>query len=98
MQEVLEKLSRIEKLTLLGSKNVLTMGDVSLITGLSLSCLYKKTHNREIPFWKSDGGKICYFSKQEIEAWCLKHRTKTREEIEQEAINYIATGRKGLAV
>ena len=73
------------------------MQDVALLTGLSMSCLYKKTNKKEIPFWKSEGGKINYFSKEEIENWCLSHRIKTNEEIESEAVTYTVTGkRKGV--
>ena len=97
--EIKNELQELKKITLLGSKRVLTMQDVSLLTGLSMSCLYKKTHKRELPFWKSEAGKILYFDKSEIENWCLSHRIKTNAEIEREATSYVVTGkRKGVAV
>ena len=40
-EELKEQLDRIERLTLLSAKNVLTLDDVSLLTGLSKSHLYK---------------------------------------------------------
>ena len=95
--EIKKELQELKQITLLGSKRVLTMQDVSLLTGLSMSCLYKKTSNKEIPFWKSSSGKITYFDKSEIENWCLFHRIKTVDELDTEATNYIVTGnaRKG---
>jgi hypothetical protein len=49
--------------------------------------------NKEIPYYKSDGGKLTYFDKSEVEAWCLKHRVKTDDELETEAATYIVTGK-----
>lgn len=92
--EIKNELQQIKQLTLLGAKNVLTMSDCALLTGLSKSHLYKKVMNKEIPFYKSDGGKITYFDKSEIEAWCLKHRFKTNEEIDSEVATYTLTGKK----
>jgi excisionase family DNA binding protein len=89
--------SELKKLALLSAKKALTMSDCALLTGLSKSHLYKKVMKREIPFYKSDGGKLTYFDKSEVEAWCLKHRAKTADELETEAANYIVTGkRKGV--
>jgi hypothetical protein len=53
---------------------------------------------KKIPYYKSDGGKLTYFDKSELEAWMLKHRVKTTEELEADAATYCATGkaRKGV--
>jgi excisionase family DNA binding protein len=83
----------LKNLTLLGAKKALTMSDCALLTGLSKSHLYKKVMNKEIPYYKSDGGKLTYFDKSEVEAWCLKHRVKTVDELETEAATYIVTGK-----
>ena len=92
--EILERLDRIENLTLLGAKKVLTMSDTALLTGLSKSHLYKLCCAKKIPFFKGQGGKITYFDKNEVEAWCLQHRVKTSSEIEQEAADYNVLGKK----
>ena len=92
--QILNELQELKRLTLLGVKKVLTMDDCALLTGLSKSHLYKLTMNKKIPYWKSDGGKLTYFDKQEIEAWLLQHRVKTDAEIETEAANYIVAGRR----
>jgi excisionase family DNA binding protein len=87
--------SELKKLALLGAKRALTMSDCALLTGLSKSHLYKKVMNKEIPYYKSDGGKLTYFDKSEVEAWCLKHRVKTAAELEIEAVTYCVTGKTG---
>ena len=92
--KILNELQELKNLTLLGVKKALTMGDCSLLTGLSKSHLYKLVMDKKIPYWKSDGGKLTYFDKQEIEAWLLQHRIKTTAEIEIEAENYVVMGRQ----
>jgi predicted DNA-binding transcriptional regulator AlpA len=88
-------LQEIKQLTLLGAKRALTMKDASFLTGLSISNLYKKCSLKEIPHWKSEGGKFTYFDKEELNAWMLQHRVKTACEIEQEAANYLVNGKAG---
>ena len=98
LQEIKNELQQIKQLTLLGTKKVLTMSDTALLTGLSKSHLYKLCCQKKIPYWKSEGGKFTYFDKSEVEAWQLQHRIKTSSELETEATNYIAAGkRKGVA-
>jgi excisionase family DNA binding protein len=97
MEDLKKELQELKNLTLLGVKKALNMKDAALLTGLSLSHLYKKVCSKEIPYYKSQGGKLTYFDKSEIEAWCLSHRVKTSSELETEAATYVVTGkRKGM--
>ena len=95
MDEILKQLQELKNLTLLGAKKALTMSDCALLTGLSKSHLYKLVCRKAIPYYKSQGGKLTYFDKSEVEAWQLQHRVKTQSEIETQAANYIVTGHKG---
>jgi len=98
MEKKLSQLDRIEQYCLLSGKNVLTFEDVKVLTGLSGSYLYKLTASNSIPFYRPNG-KMLYFERKEIENWCLRNRVKTSAEIEQEATNYIVTGkRKGVTI
>jgi excisionase family DNA binding protein len=90
---ILNELQEIKQLTLLGVKKTLTMSDASMLTGLSKSHIYKLVCAKKIPYYKSQGGKLTYFDKSEVEAWQLQHRVKPSYEIEQEAASYIATGK-----
>lgn len=83
-----EKIDMILRYSLLAAKNVLTLEDVALLTGLSKSWLYKATCKNEIPFYKPNG-KMLYFDRKEIEDWMRQGRVKTNAELEQEAANYI---------
>jgi len=98
-KEVLIKLQEIMIYTLLSAKTALTMDDASLLTGLSKSHLYKLVCRKSIPYYKSMGGKLTYFSKDELNSWMLNHKVKTSDELETAAANYIVgVKRKGVTV
>lgn len=86
-----EKLNKILVYSLLAAKNVLTLEDVTLLTGLSKSYLYKLTCTKQIPYYRPNGKQI-YFDRSEIEAWMKQNRVATESEVEQKAANYISTG------
>lgn len=95
MEQVLKELQELKKLALLGAKQALTMSEAAMITGLSKSHLYKLVCRKAIPYYKSDGGKINYFDKQELTAWQLQHRIASTDEVEQRATTHVVTGKKG---
>ena len=78
-QQILSELKEIKKLILLSAKNVLNLDDVCMLTNLSKSHIYKLTYMKQIPYWKSNGGKFILFDKKEIENWLLH----TKIEIEK---------------
>lgn len=88
-----EKINQILVYSLLAAKNVLTLEDVSLLTGLSKSHLYRLTCTRQIPFYKPNGKQI-YFDRAEIESWMKQNRVATQQEAEQAAIAYVVTGKQ----
>lgn len=91
LQELKICLKRIENYTLLAAKNVLTLEDVTLLTGLSKSYIYKLTCTKQIPYYRPNGKQI-YFDRAEIQAWMKQNRVTTESEVEQKAVNYISTG------
>jgi excisionase family DNA binding protein len=93
MEKIMEKLDEIQKLTLLGAKQALTMDDTSKLTGLSKSHLYKLCMEKKIPHYKS-GGKCTYFDKDELNKFMLKRKVKTTDEVEAEAVAYVVTGKQ----
>jgi excisionase family DNA binding protein len=93
-EKFLNELQKLKNLTLLGVKQSLTMNDTALLTGLSKSHLYKLVMNKQIPYYKSSGGKITYFDKDEVTKWMLQNRVATSSEIEAKALNYCVTGKK----
>lgn len=86
-----EKINQILVYSLLAAKNVLTLEDVALLTGLSKSHLYKLTCTHQIPFYRPNGKQI-YFDRGEVENWMKQNRVSTQQEIEQRAASYVVTG------
>lgn len=91
-EKVFNKLEQIEKLIRSSGSRVIKLPDVSAITGLANSTIYRKTCSNSIPYYKNDDGKSLFFDREEIEKWCLKHRHATKEEVEGQAVNYVAIG------
>ena len=88
-----EKINQILVYSLLAAKNVLTLEDVTLLTGLSKSHLYRLTCTHQIPYYKPNGKQI-YFDRAEIESWMKQNRVATQQEAEQAAIAYVVTGKQ----
>jgi excisionase family DNA binding protein len=95
---ILERLDRIEHLIQQRANEVPSadketedqlMNVTALAEYLSLSrtTIYSMTHRREIPFYKK--GKRLYFRQSDIDTWINEGRSKTHDEIEREALNYI---------
>lgn len=91
-EKILEKLDKIEKLTILSAKNVLCFNDVAILTGLSKSHLYKLTCSHQIPHYKPNGKQI-YFDRTEIENWMKQYKIATTAEIEYAATSYVTTSK-----
>jgi excisionase family DNA binding protein len=87
LEQMNERLERIENLLVL-NKTVLNMHEAALLTGLSLSHLYKLTSTGGIPCYKPTG-KAIYFNREELEAWMLRGRKVTVEEIEAAACTHV---------
>ena len=93
MQQLIERMDRVEKLTLLAAKNVLQLDDVVLLTGLSKSWLYKATSAGKIPHYKPNF-KTIYFDRKEIEDWLKQNRIGTVDEAVQNAADYLVSKKK----
>lgn len=73
----------------LNSKEVLTADEAARYMGVKKSYLYKLTMQKMLPFSKPLG-KVCYFNRQELEAWLMSNRVATADEIRDKAQAYCA--------
>ena len=102
---IVQRLEAIERLLcqlkdMQGVKNVpendenkiMNVKQLAEYLSLSVPTIYSKMSRMEIPNYKR-GGRV-YFKKAEIDEWITETRRKTRFEIERDAINYMAKGRK----
>ena len=87
LDQINDRLKRIESL-LVTNKTVLNMREASILTGISLSHLYKLTCTGGIPCYKPTG-KAIYFNREELEAWLQRGRKATAEEIETAACTHV---------
>lgn len=83
------RLDRIERLALIGAKNVLSLEETSELTGFSIGHLYRLTSQKQIPHFKKN--RKLYFLKSDIEKWLTEQRVLTNSEIESKATTYMAT-------
>lgn len=78
IEDVLQKSS----LYLKGEQSeILTIEEVSELTGYKKATLYKLTHERKIPFHKpAHGGRRIFFKRTEINQWLESNHFETYEE------------------
>ena len=91
MDELLQRLERIEKLLesqKLVSKEVLNFHEACEYLELSQSHLYKLTSGSAIPHYKPNGKKV-YFRRVELNAWLLRNRTTSQEELDSMATSFL---------
>jgi excisionase family DNA binding protein len=95
-EKIIEQLNRIERNSLLAAKNVLTVEDVALLTGMSKSWIYQLTSSHQIPYHKPNN-RLIYFDRKEIEEWMLQNRIGTTKEADEAANEYMVrtTGTNG---
>lgn len=72
-------------------KKVWNVEDLALDLGVSESRVRHMANEKVIPSYKQNGA--LYFNREEIEAWKLRHRTASKDEIASEAATYCATRR-----
>lgn len=51
--------------------------------GISEMCLRKMCMKREVPYFKSKGGKLNYFLQDDLEKWALAYRVDSQEGLEE---------------
>lgn len=74
--------AELQKLTIALNKNVLTVNELALLSGLTKGYIYNLVHHKKIPHYKSEGGKLVYFKKSEVEKWLCAKYVPTQAETE----------------
>ena len=87
LQRIEDTMLCMQRSMLLSAKNVLTIEEVALLTGLSKWHIYKLTSEARIPHYKPNA-RLLYFNRQEIEEWMQQNRVNTTAEAEQCAAAY----------
>lgn len=50
--------------------------------GISEMCLRKMCMKREVPYFKSKGGKLNYFLQGDLDKWALAYRVGSKEDLD----------------
>lgn len=79
-----------DNLVFVAQKPWLSVKEFAAYTGYKVSYVYKLISQRGVPFYKRDGGKNVFFLKDEIDKWILGHRIAPMEELEEQAVRYVA--------
>jgi excisionase family DNA binding protein len=96
MDEVLKRLDDLERLIKTQSiyqKEVLTFQEGCDYCGFMPSHMYKLTSLDTIPHYKPNG-KMIFFRRSELDAWLLRNRSTTKQEMQEEATTYLSTRRR----
>lgn len=73
-------------------RNLLTTTEAARYLGLKPSYLYKLMMRRAIPYYKPNG-KLCFFSKEDLDAWLTNIRVRSQQEIDSDAAQYLVKRR-----
>jgi excisionase family DNA binding protein len=86
LEDIAERIDRLERMTVLATKNVLDINDVADLTGYTVKYLRLLISKREIPHYRR--GNRLYFSRDEVEGWMMGERIPTKDEINIKAMGY----------
>ena len=86
LEEIAQRLDRLEVLTALSAKTVLDINDTAELTGYSVKYLRLLIAKRDIPHYRR--GNRLYFNRDEIEDWMMGTRIPTKEEMNIKAMGY----------
>jgi excisionase family DNA binding protein len=85
---VLEIMTDIRNLMLM-QKEIFTVEEAATYTGYEVSYLRKLCSQRQIPHYKTPGGKQTFFDRKELSEYLKSRRIKPRYEIDQEAERFL---------
>ena len=69
-------------------RNLMTTTEAAKYLGLRPSYLYKLMMRRAIPYYKPNG-KLCFFAREDLDAWLRRVRVKSQDEIDSGAACYL---------
>lgn len=74
------------------NKKILTTKDAAIYLGVSQTFIRKMCMNRELPYYKSRGGKLNYFKVDDLDSWAMAYRVSTNNEMEEEVSEHLKKG------
>jgi excisionase family DNA binding protein len=78
--ELNKRLKNIEKMTVLAAKRMLSVKDVSLLTGFAESYVRKLVEESRLPHYRPTG-KMIFFDREEIDSFLRTNRVPSTSEL-----------------
>ena len=69
--------------------NLMTTAEAAVFLGYKQSYLYKLMMRRAVPYYKPSG-KLCFFDREELDAWKRSCRITPQSEIDEQAARYLS--------
>lgn len=89
LEAINKRIDELKLATIIQFKDVLTVEEAAMYTGMSKRTLYDYTSRGQIPCYKSRGGKTTYFKKEDLISWMLHTPVATADAIQSEASRII---------
>ena len=70
------------------TKQLIPTAEAAAFLGIKVSYLHKLMMRRVIPYYKPNG-KLCFFSKADLDTWLTNIRVKSQAEIDSDAAQYL---------
>lgn len=94
MEEILIKLESLKSLYIRGFSGIFPKSEAAVYLGVSESYLTKISSRKKIPFYKPEG-RLCYYRREDLDAYLLRNRVSTKEELQDKADSFVNSRRKG---
>lgn len=82
---ILQELREMRAEAQAAARPILTFDEAAEFMRISKSHLYKLVHEKRVPYYKSGGGKLTYFKREELVQYLTAVRVPTAEELETKA-------------
>lgn len=76
------------------NKQIFTFQEACNYCGISASSMYKHTAGNKLPHYKPEG-KLIFFKREDLDAFMLRNRQASIEELEERASSYSLNRKKG---
>ena len=82
---ILKELRELRAEARSAARPILSTDEAAQFTGLTKGHLYKLVSAKRIPHYKSAGGKLTYFKREELVQWLCAVKVPTADELETKA-------------
>lgn len=86
-----KQLHEIKEILAEENDDLLNVKEAAIFLKFETAYIYRLINQNKIPYYKPNGGKVL-FSKRGLRKWVLEHKFKSKQEIQDEANEYLKKG------